>query len=198
LTFGTPSSTLVLIDARFGVESARDVKRLIVIAMAIATLSIGAVAVAAPATTLTGTSEWSGDTLSEPAAVTAIHGTFDGALGKGTYEGTLTGGSSFTSPDCAAPVCQPVTGAITFSGRRGSFTGIVQPGSVVAILAIHPRIQSRTFTLTLRVTGGTRGYTNADGLLTLSYTSTLTRFFDENFQLITTISDSGSLTGDLR
>jgi hypothetical protein len=174
------------------------VKRLIVIAMAIAALPIGAVAVAAPATTLTGTSEWSGDTLSEPGTVTAIHGTFDGPLGKGTYEGTLDGGSSFTSPDCAAPVCQPVTGAITFSGHRGSFTGIVQPGSVVAILDIHPRVQSRTFALTLRVTGGTRGYTKADGLLTLAYTSTLTRFFDDNFQLITTISDSGSLTGDLR
>ena len=174
------------------------VKRLIVVTTAIGTLLIGTVAIAAPATTLTGTSEWSGDTLSEPATVTAIHGTFDGTLGKGTYEGTLTGGSSFTSPDCAAPVCQPVTGAITFSGQRGNFTGVVQPGSVVAIFDIHPRVQSRTFTLTLRVTGGTRGYTNADGLLTLSYTSTLTRFFNDNFQLITTISDSGSLTGHLR
>jgi hypothetical protein len=201
LTFGVPSSTLVfkrgtLIGRREG--SVGDVKGLIVITTAIATLLIGVVAVAAPATTLTGTSEWSDGTFTDPATVTAVHGTFDGTLGKGTYEGTLTGGASFTSPNCDTPVCQPVTGAITFSGHRGSFTGIVQPGSIVAIFDIHPRIQSRTFTLTLRVTGGTRGYTNADGLLILSYTSTRTRFFDDNFQLITTISDSGSLTGDLR
>jgi hypothetical protein len=173
-------------------------KGLLVIAAAVVTLSIGAVAVAAPATTLTGTSEWSGRTLSEPGAVNVVHGTFEGPLGRGTYEGTLTGGASFTSADCAGVVCQPVTGAITFSGNRGSFTGVVQPGSVVAILDIHPRIESRTFTLTLRVTDGTRGYTTADGLLTLSYESTLTRFFDDNFNLITTISDAGELTGDLR
>jgi hypothetical protein len=174
------------------------VKGLIATVTAIVTLSIATVAAGAPATTLTGTSEWSGGTLDEPATVTAVHGTFDGTIGKGTYEGTLTGGTSFVSPDCPAPACQPVTGAITFSGSRGSFTGIVQPGSVVAIYVLHPRVQSRVFTLTLRVSGGTRGYTNADGLLTLSYTSTLTRFFDEDFQLITTISDSGSLTGNLR
>jgi hypothetical protein len=63
---------------------------------------------------------------------------------------------------------------------------------------VHPRVQSRTFTLTLRVTDGTRGYTNAGGLLSLSYFSLLTRFLDDNFQLMTTISDSGSLSGDLR
>jgi hypothetical protein len=91
-----------------------------------------------------------------------------------------------------------VTGAITFSGHRGSFTGVVQPGSVVAIFDVHPRVASRTFTLTLRVDGGTRGYKNSEGLLTLSYTSTRTRFFSDDFQLITTITDSGSLTGGLR
>jgi hypothetical protein len=136
--------------------------------------------------------------LSDPAVVNVVHGTFAGPLGKGTYAGTLTGGTPFTSPDCPDPECQPVTGEITFSGQRGSFTGIVQPGSVVAILAIHPRVATRTFTLTLQVSDGTRGYAHADGLLTLSYTSTLMRFFDDNFNLITTISDSGSLTGSLR
>src|SRR5436853_6274022 len=131
-------------------------KRLLVITAAAAavTLSIGAVAVAAPATTLTGTSEWSGRTLSEPGAVNVVHGTFEGPLGRGTYEGTLTGGASSISP-CADFVCQPVTGAITFSGNRGSFTGVVQPGSIVSILDIHPRIETRTFMLTLRVTDGT-------------------------------------------
>jgi hypothetical protein len=177
-------------------RAAGIVKGLVVITTAVVVLSTGAVAAGAPATVLTGTSEWSGGTLSEPATVTAVQGTFDGPLGKGTYAGTLTGGTSFVSPGCDAPACQPVTGAITFSGNRGSFTGIVQPGSVVAIYDVHPRVQSRAFTL--RVSGGTRGYTNADGLLTLSYTSTLTRFFDDDFQLITTVSDSGSLTGNLR
>ena len=165
-------------------------KGLIATATAVAMLSIASVAVAAPATNLTGTSERSGATLSQPATVTAVHGTSDGPLGKGTYEGTLTGGSSFTSPDCQGVYCQPVTGSITFSGHRGSFTGVVQPGSVVGIYDIHPRVATRTFTLTLRVAHGTRGYANAGGLLTLSYTSTFMRFFDDNFQLITTISDS--------
>jgi hypothetical protein len=173
-------------------------RSLIAIPTVVAALLIGTVAVAAPATTLTGTSEWSEPTLVQPAIANVVHGTFDGPIGKGTYEGTLTGGTPFTSPDCPTPECQPVTGAITFSGPRGSFTGVVQPGSVVEILAIHPRIETRTFRLTLRVTDGTRGFTNADVLLTLTYTSTLTRFFNDEFQLITTISDSGSLTGDLR
>jgi hypothetical protein len=168
--------------------------------IALIAFASSAVAVAATGTTtLTGTSEWSGGTFDDPVTVTTIHGTFDGTLGKGTYEGTLTGGASFFFPDCPGPsYCQPVTGAITFSGHRGSFTGVVQPGSVVRVEDFHPRFQSRTFTLTLLVTDGTRGYTNADGLLTLSYSSERTRFVDENFNLITTISDSGVLTGDLR
>jgi len=157
-----------------------------------------AVAVAATgSTTLTGTSEWSGETFGDPAIVNTIHGTFAGALGRGTYEGTLTGGASYS---CDFPsFCQPVTGTITFSGHRGSFTGVVQPGSFVGVEEVNPRFQSRTFSLTLLVTDGTRGYAHADGsLLTLSYVSTRTRFVDDNFNLITTISDSGTLTGDLR
>jgi hypothetical protein len=157
-----------------------------------------AVAVAATgSTTLTGTSEWSGETFDNPAIVNTIHGTFAGALGKGTYEGTLTGGASYS---CDFPsFCQPVTGEITFSGNQGSFTGVVQPGSFVGVEEVDPRSQSRTFTLTLLVTDGTRRYNHANGdLLTLSYFSLLTRFVDENFNLITTISDSGTLTGDLR
>src|ERR671939_160388 len=106
-------------------------------------------------------------------------GTFAGSLGKGTYEGTLTGsGPSYTSTDCIS-YCQPVTGAITFSGHRGSFTGVVQPGSFVRVADFHPRIQSRNFTLTLLVTDGTRSYAHADGSLL-------------------TISDTGLLTGALR
>ena len=172
----------------------------VLLGIALVTFASSAVAVAATGSaTLTGTSEWSGGTFDDPVTVTAIHGTFAGTLGKGTYEGTLTGGASFFFPDCDfSSFCQPVTGAITFSGNRGSFTGVVQPGSIVAVEDIHPRVASRAFTLTLRVTGGTRGYSNADGLLTLSYFSLRTRFVNEDFQLITTISDSGSLAGDLR
>jgi hypothetical protein len=154
-----------------------------------------AVAVAATGTTtLTGTSEWSGETLGNPAVVNTIHGTFAGALGKGTYEGTLTGGASYS---CDFPsFCQPATGTITFSGKRGSFTGVVQPGSFVGVEEVDPRSQSRTFSLTLLVTDGTHGYAHVDGsLLTLSYFSLLTRSIDENFNQITTISDSGTLTG---
>jgi hypothetical protein len=154
-----------------------------------------AVAVAATGTTtLTGTSEWSGETFENPSIVNTIHGTFAGGLGTGTYEGTLTGGASYS---CDFPsFCQPVTGTITFSGKRGSFTGVVQPGSFVGVEEVDPRDQSRTFSLTLLVTDGTRGYAHLDGsLLTLSYHSERTRFVDENFNLITTITDNGTLTG---
>ena len=153
------------------------------------------VAVAATGTTtLTGTSEWSGETFGNPAIINTIHGTFAGALGKGTYEGTLTGGASYS---CDFPsFCQPVTGTITFSGNRGSFTGVVQPGSFVGVEEVNPRSQGRTFMLTLLVTDGTRGYAHLDGrLLTLSYHSARTFSIDENFNQITTITDSGTLTG---
>jgi hypothetical protein len=54
------------------------VKGPVVLAMAVGALLIATVAVAAPATTLTGTSTWSGNTIDDPATVTAVHGTFDG------------------------------------------------------------------------------------------------------------------------
>jgi hypothetical protein len=176
--------------------------RRLAVLLGIALIAFASPAVAVPATgtaTLTGTEDWSGAPLSDLVTVTTIHGTFDGTLGKGTYEGTLSGGSAYFAPDCDFPsFCQPITGSITFSGRRGSFTGVVQPGSFVGVEDIHPRVQSRTYTLTLQVTDGTRSYSHADGLLTLSYFSLRTRFFDENFNLITTITDTGTLTGDLR
>jgi hypothetical protein len=173
------------------------VKRLIGIGLALVAFTISAVAVAGTATTLTGTAEWSGGTLETPATTTVIHGTFDGPLGKGTYEGTLVGADAPTSTPCNGPVCQPVTGSITFSGHRGSFTGVVQPGSVVGLIGIASH-SFRNFDLTLRVTNGTRGYTNASGLLTLSYTSTWAHFFDSEGNFINTITDQGTLTGSLR
>ena len=144
-------------------------------------------------TTLTGTAEWPGQ-FTDPVTHTVIHGTFAGSLGKGTYEGTLTGGATYACDFVSG--CQPVTGAITFSSHRGSFTGVVQPGSFVGIEDFHPRIQSRTFFLTLLVTDGTRGYAHLDGsLLTLAYHSERRVELTEDFQIVITITDSGTLTG---
>ena len=171
-------------------------KRLVVVGLALVTFFVSSLAVAGTATTLTGAAEWSGGTVDTP-STTAIRGAFDGKLGKGTYEGTLTGGSPFTTVDCG-PVCEPVSGSVTFTGNRGSFTGIVQPGSVVARQEIASH-SWRTFTLTLGVVNGTRAYAHATGLLTLSYTSTWSHYFDaQALELISEISDSGALTGDLR
>jgi hypothetical protein len=174
------------------------VKRLVVIGLALGAFLISATAVAGSATTLTGTAEWSGGTFEDATTITAIHGTFVGKLGKGTYEGTLTGGPSSTTTPCNGPVCQPVSGTITFSAHRGGFVGVVQPGSVVGLVDIASH-SWRNFDLTLRVTSGTRGYGHANGLLTLSYTSTFAHYFDFDANaFISTISDAGTLTGDLR
>jgi hypothetical protein len=174
------------------------VKRLVVIGLALGALLVSAVAVAGSTTALTGTAEWSGGTIEDPATVTAVHGAFDGKLGKGTYEGTLVGGPSTTTASCNGPVCQPVSGTITFSGGRGSFVGVVQPGSVVGLVDIASH-SWRNFDLTLRITDGTRGYAHADGLLTLSYTSTFAHYFDFDANVfVSTVSDEGALTGDLR
>ena len=166
------------------------VKRLVVIGLALVTFSGSAVAGTGRSTTLTGTAEWSDFT-------THVHGTFAGTLGKGTYDGTLDGGDPFTSGDCG-PVCEPVTGSITFTGKRGSFTGVVQPGSDVALVDIASN-SWRNFTLTLDVVNGTRGFAHASGVLTLSYTSDWAHYFDfDTLQFISTITDSGALTGNLR
>ena len=168
----------------------RLMRRLLVTAVALFALSGSAAAGANRSATLTGTAEWS-DTS------THVHGTFDGTLGKGNYDGTLDGGAQFTSGDCG-PVCEPVTGSISFTANRGSFTGIVQPGSVVALVDIASN-SWRNFSLTVEVTHGTRGYASADGaVLTLSYSSDWAHYFDfDTGQFINTITDSGTLSGDL-
>jgi hypothetical protein len=166
------------------------VKRLAAVGIALVAFLSSAVAVAARDTTLTGTAEW--PTL----FTTTIHGSFDGRLGRGTYEGTLNGGATFETPDCG-PVCEPITGSIIFSGKRGSFTGIVQPGSVVALLD-SSTLSVRAFTLTLSVGGGTRGYAHANGVLTLTYYSNWSHYFDPSLlEYVSFISDSGTLTGRL-
>jgi hypothetical protein len=163
------------------------VKRLVLIGAALLALSAPASA-ANRSATLTGTAEWS-------EASTHVHGTFAGRLGRGRYDGTLDGGAPFTSGDCG-PVCEPVSGSITFTTKRGSFTGVVEPGSVVALVDIASN-SWRNFTLTLEVVDGTRAYARANGAeLTLSYSSDWAHFFDfDTGQFIDTITDSGTLAG---
>ena len=100
-----------------------------VAAVAIAACVVAGAALAAGprerATALTGSSQWTSGY--------AIAGTFDGGLGRGTYSGTMTAaGPTFTSSTCG-PVCAPLAGSITFSGRVGTLTASVQPGSVVSM-----------------------------------------------------------------
>ena len=159
-----------------------------------------AAAVAGNNTTLTGTAVWTTESSPElglESTTTAIQGTFSGKLGSGSYSGTLDGGSPFITGECG-PVCENVTGTITFSSTRGDFTTAVEPGSVVALedIASH---SFRNFTLTLDVESGTRSYAHADGTLTLSYHSVWSHFFDsETLQFINRIDDSGTLTGNPR
>jgi hypothetical protein len=163
-------------------------RRLLVTAVALLALSASAASAASRNATLTGTAEWSD-------ASTHVHGTFAGTVGKGSYDGTLDGGAQFTSGDCG-PVCEPVSGSIAFTTKRGSFTGVVQPGSVVALVDIASN-SWRNFTLTLEVVDGTRKYARADGaILTLSYSSDWAHYFDfDTGQFIDTITDSGTLAG---
>ena len=162
-------------------------KRLVLIGVALLALS-GSASAADRNGTLTGTAEWSD-------ASTHVYGTFSGTVGKGHYDGTLEGGAPFTSGDCG-PVCEPVSGSITFTTKRGNFTGVVQPGSVVALVDIASN-SSRNFTLTLEVVDGTRKYARAEGaVLTLSYSSDWAHYFDfDSGQFIDTITDSGTLAG---
>jgi hypothetical protein len=166
----------------------RLMRRLLVTGVVLLALSASAASAADRSAALTGTAEWSD-------ASTHVHGTFAGTFGKGSYDGTLDGGAPFTTGDCG-PVCEPVSGSITFTGKRGSFTGIVEPSSVVALVDIASN-SWRNFTLTLDVVDGTRGYARANGHeLTLSYSSNWAHYFDfDTGQFINTITDSGTLVG---
>ena len=168
----------------------RLMRRLLVTTVALLALSGSAASAANRSAALTGTAEWSD-------ASTHVHGTFAGTFGEGSYDGTLDSGAPFTSGDCG-PVCEPVTGSITFTGKRGSFTAIAEPGSVVALVDIASN-SWRNFTLTLEVVDSSRGYTCANGaVLTLSYSSDWAHYFDfDTGQFVNTITDSGTLTGSL-
>jgi hypothetical protein len=168
-------------------------------ALTLVVFLVSAVAVAGTGTTtLTGTAVWSSQ--SDPdvglqATTTTIQGTFDGRLGRGTYTGTLSGGAPYTTFDCG-PICEPVTGTITFSAARGDFTAAVQPDSAVRLEDTGSH-SSRFFTLTLVVVSGTRSYGHANGTLTLSYASTWTHEFSDGV-FVDEIDDSGTVTGDPR
>jgi hypothetical protein len=167
----------------------RLMRRLLVTTVALLALSTSAASAAGErSATLTGTAEWSD-------VSTHVHGTFTGAFGKGSYDGTLDGGAPFTSGDCG-PVCEPVSGSITFTSKRGSFTGVTEPGSVVALVDIASN-SWRNFTLTLEVTDASRAFRRANGAeLTLSYSSDWAHYFDfDTGQFINTITDSGTLAG---
>lgn len=168
----------------------RLMRRLLATTVALLALSTSAATGAGRSAVLIGTAEWSD-------ASTHVHGTFSGTFGKGSYDGTLDGGAPFTTGDCG-PVCEPVSGSITFTSKRGSFTGVVEPGSVVALVDIASN-SWRNFTLTLEVTDASRAYTRAKGAeLTLSYSSDWAHFFDfDTGQFVNTITDSGALTGSL-
>jgi hypothetical protein len=136
---------------------------------------------------LTGTSQWT------PGYV--LSGTFDGGFGRGTYSGALAAGASFTSSTCG-PVCAGLTGSMTFSTRTGSFTGTVQPGSVVSMedIASH---SFRDFRVQLKVVGGTGRYAHARGRLSLTYSSVWTHDWEGGVP-VDAIADAGTLVGTIR
>jgi hypothetical protein len=166
----------------------RLMRRLLVTGVVLLALSVSTASAAVRSASLTGTAEWSD-------ASTHVHGTFAGTIGKGSYDGTLDGGAPFTTGDCG-PVCEPIRGSIAFTTKRGSFTGVVEAGSVVALVDIASN-SWRNFTLTMQVVDGTRAYARANGAeLTLSYSSDWAHYFDfDTGQFINTITDSGTLTG---
>ena len=173
------------------------------IAATLAVLAIPTAALGGSTTTgtLSGTAEWSlsfeGGFLTIPTITP--HGTFAGKLGKGTYAGALTVGDSIAQSFCFyGPDCRSVTGAITFTSRRGSFTGVVQPGSSRSWFSIASN-DSLWYTLTLRVGNGTRGFARVGGVLTLTYNSVWWHYYGMNetgdVELFNYIDDHGTLSG---
>lgn len=175
---------------------------LTLIVAAVAVLAALVTGVAAAGTTtaskdktavLTGTSTWL------PSEVYTIGGTYngEGQLGSGTYSGTLTGGPpTDPRPDGCGPVCEDVTGTITFSAKKGDLTVSAQPGSELALEEIASH-SFRDFALDLQVVSGTRGYAHASGRLSLVYHSVWTHTFIDGV-FVSVIVDSGTLTGGLR
>jgi hypothetical protein len=164
----------------------------VAIAVVISSLTLAATAGARGgvdnSTSLAGTSEWTDQT-------TAIHGTFSGRLGTGTYAGNLSQVLTGTTNWCG-PLCFTVTGEITFSSNRGDFTAVVEPGSLMREQDIAST-SFREFVLQLTVVDGTRSYKHAEGELSLSYGSTWTHTVVDGV-FVNEINDEGSLTGNPR
>lgn len=139
-----------------------------------------------------------------------LSGTFSGRLGSGTYVGTIEfepfvfplSDSNLVSPCSLAAYCTAVTGgSITFSSNRGDFTVEVQPGGLLGECFCHPRFDSRTFSVTLLVVGGTRSYAHASGTLSLTYSSSWSHgyvFDGVTLTFVSTVEDTGTLTGNPR
>ena len=172
----------------------RSVLACVLAAVAVAMLSL---AFAGPAgarggvddsTSLSGTAEWTDQT-------TTIHGTFSGRLGAGTYSGNLTQTWIDTTGWCG-PTCFTVAGEITLSSKRGDFTAVVEPGSLMRESSIASNTY-RGFVLELAVVDGTRSYRRARGELLLSYDST---WWHSSWGgvIVNEVEDHGSLTGNPR
>jgi hypothetical protein len=107
-----------------------------------------------------------------------ISGTVSGSLGAGSYSGSLTN-TGFIDPSNVCIICgdpQPfaVTGELTFTLRNGSFTAEVSSETSSdneGALLFPSHFVQLNFQLILGVTGGTRRYQHAAGVLALSYTS---------------------------
>jgi hypothetical protein len=161
-------------------------------ALVLAALLVAASGSTAPAQTvdwkLAGTATWSGPGVL--AQSFAIHGTVQGL---GTYSGTLTAGTYFTSETCG-PDCAPVSGTIQFVTHRGNLTTTVDPQGLVTVTTIGSGT-TYGFSLPLRVTGGTKSYGHAGGTLTLDYASHLPT--NQPDCSVCPIEDTGTLTGQL-
>jgi hypothetical protein len=162
------------------------------VALVLATLLVASTGATAPAQTvdwrLSGTATWSGPGVL--AQSFAIHGTVEGF---GTYSGTLTAGTYFTSSTCG-PECAPVTGTILFSSHKGDLTTTVDPQGLVTVTTIGSGT-TYGFSLPLRIVDGTKSYGHTGGTLTLDYASHLPT--NQPDCSVCPIEDTGSLTGQL-
>jgi hypothetical protein len=114
----------------------------------------------------------------------------------GTYSGTLTAGTYFTTDTCG-PQCAPITGTITFTTKHGSLITTVDPGGLVTVNVIGSGTYYN-FTLDLSIVDGTKSYGHASGQLSLQYGSSLQN--DGYFPCDPspcTVQDGGTLTGSV-
>ena len=156
---------------------------------------------AAKDTTLTGMAIWP-EGVSGPQTY-VITGTFNGKLGYGTYYGRLTVTLGTVVPCSFASPCEPATTQILFSTNKGILR--VRSDPTVRPLSDPAGVVGETGTSTIGVShfqfdlvamGGTGKYAHASGQLSLTYESDWSHYFDgSSFVFVSTIEDSGTLTG---